>query len=495
MGILDAILGKIILAILSKHTIITSLLWKFFERAGTQLVQLIVSIVLARLLTPADFGVIALVLVFISISNVFVQSGFSTALIQKKDADDLDFSSVFYLSLGLAALVYGILVVTAPCIANFYNRLDVIPVIRVLGLTLFLGVFNSIQMAYIARHMMFKKLFYRSIGAIIPAGFIGILLAYLNFGVWALVYQQLANVFFACVIMWFTVRWRPQLKFSLQRVKGLFSFGWKLLISALLDTGYNNLQSLVIGKMFLPAMLGFYNRGNQFPSLIVSNINASIESVMFPSLSAIQNDILQVKKIVRRAIVTSSFLILPIMAGLAASAEPLVLLVLGSKWLPCVPFLRICCLIYAFWPIHTMNLSAINALGHSGIFLKLEILKKIFGVGILILAVFVFNTVIAIAVSAALASAIAAMINAFPNKRLLHYGYLEQMRDILPSLVLSFMLGVGVYLLSYLNLNPLVLMALQCFLGGSIYIGVAKLLHFECLIYLINTLKEFKHGQ
>lgn len=478
---------------MTSKNIFTSLIWKFLERSGTQIVQFVVSIVLARLLSPEDFGVIALVMIFIQIANIFIKSGFNSALIQKKNADSLDFSSVFWGSLIVTIILYALLFFISPFIADYYERPILEPVLRTLGLTLFLGVFNSIQEAFIARNMLFKKLFYRSLGAIIPSGIIGIILAYLGFGIWALVAQQLSNTFFICVIMWFTVRWRPEFLFSFKRIKPLFSYGWKLLVSALIDVGYNNLRSLVIGKMFTPATLGFYTRGNQFPNLIVSNINSSIQSVMLPALSKEQDDILRVKKMTRRAIVTSSFIILPLMAWLAATAEPLVLIVLGEKWLPCVPFLQIYCINYAFWPIHTSNLSAIKALGRSDLFLKLEIIKKIFGLSILLYTIFIFHSPIAIALGGSVSGILSTFINAHPNKKLLSYGYLEQIKDILPSFVVAILMGLGLWWLTKLNLSPILLLIMVTFTGAFFYFGVAKLLHFECLNYLFKTAKGLRN--
>ena len=454
------------------------------------------AIVLARLLSPADFGVIALVTVFVTIANVFVQSGLNTALIQKKNADNLDFSTVFYSCLALAAVLYLGLFLGAPLIAKFYNnRIELIPVIRVLGLMLPFGALSSIQEAYVARNMMFKKLFYRSIGAIVPAGIIGVVCACLGFGIWSLVAQQLSNTLLICIIMWFTVKWRPSLSFSFERWKDLFSFGWKLLCSALLDTCFNNLQNFIIGRMFSPASLGFYNRGDQFPKLIVNNLNASIQSVMLPSLSSVQDDKARLKTITRRTIVTSSFLILPLMSGLAAVAEPLTLVVLGEKWLPAVPFIQICCFIYAFWPIHTTNLSAINAVGRSDIFLKLEFIKKSYSIIALAVAVFFFCSPIGIAMSAAITAPLGSFVNSYPNKKLLNYGFIEQMKDFIPSFLLSIAMGGTVYfgsdfLASNLNLAPILLLAISVVVFFLLYLGLAKFFRFESLDYLIKTVKE-----
>ena len=482
-----------------KSSVITSLIWKFLERIGTQGVQFVVAIILARLLAPADFGLIALVTVFVMIANVFVQSGLNTALIQKKNADNLDFSTVFYSSLALATVLYLGLFFGAPLIAKFYNnQVELISVIRVLGLMLPLGALNSIQEAYVARNMMFKKLFYRSVGAIIPAGIIGVVCAYLGFGIWSLVAQQLLNALLICVIMWFTVKWRPSLSFSFERWKRLFSFGWKLLCSALLDTFYRNIRDLVIGKLFTPTDLGFYNRGDQFPKIIIANINSSIHSVLLPSLSTVQDDRVRLKSLARRSIKTSSFLILPMMTGLAAIAKPLTLVVLGEKWLPAVPFIQICCFSYAFWPIHTTNLSAINAVGRSDVFLKLEIIKKCYGLAVLALAIWLFRSPIGIAMSAAITAPLGSFVNAYPNKKLLNYGFIEQMKDFVPSLLLSLVMGVIVYfggdiMTDSLGVSPILLLSVSVVVGLLLYLGLAKILRFECLDYLIKTLKEFRN--
>lgn len=476
-----------------KTSVITSLLWKFLERIGTQGVQFVVAIVLARLLAPADFGLIALVTVFVALANVFVQSGLNTALVQKKDADNLDFSTVFYASFAIAVFLYVVLFSIAPLLADFYNgQTKLIPVIRVMGVILLLGAVNSVQEAYVARNMMFKKLFYRSIGAVIPSGIIGVVFAYLNFGIWALVGQQLINSVLICAIMWFTVKWRPQLAFSFYRFKGLFSFGWKLLCSALLDTLYRNIRDLVIGKLFTPADLGFYNRGSQFPHIIIANINSSIQSVLLPSFSTVQDNRTRLKQLARRSIKTSAFLILPMMAGLAAIAKPLTLVLLGEKWLPAVSFIQICCFSFAFWPVHTTNLSAINAVGRSDVFLKIEIIKKAYGLVILALAIWLFRSPIGIAMSAAITAPLGSFVNAYPNKKLLNYGFSEQMRDFLPSFVLSVAMGAVVYLFAgVLSVSPVLQLFVSAVVGACFYLGVAKLLRFECFEYIENTVKEY----
>ncbi|GMR70964.1 lipopolysaccharide biosynthesis protein [Aerococcus viridans] len=458
------------------------------ERGGTQGIQFIVQIVLARLLSPEEYGIIAIVMVFILLANVFVESGFNTALIQKKDADEVDFSSVLYLSLGVASILYGIIFITAPFIASFYDQPILVKVLRVLSITLFIGAFNSIQNAFVARNMLFKKLFASSLGAVTISGIVGVIAAYSGLGVWALVAQQLTNQLMIAIILWFTVKWRPHLLFSFKRVKVLFSYGSKLLASALIDTLYRELRTLIIGKMYTPLMLGYYNRGQQFPQLIVSNINGSIQSVMLPALSSHQDNRKRVKEMMRRAIVSSSFLIFPMMVGMAVVAEPLVEIVLTDKWLPAVPFLQIACFTFALWPIHTANLQAINAMGRSDIFLRLEIIKKI--MGLIILGISLPFGVYAIALGGVFSGLIGTFINAYPNKELLNYSYKEQWLDIMPSLLISLIMGGIVYLFNFLSFPAWQVLILQIVSGGIIYILLANIFKIESLTYLVETMKQ-----
>lgn len=471
----------------TKRKVIQSLFWKLMERGGVQGIQFVVQIVLARILSPNDYGIIALLTIFISLANVFIQSGFNTALIQKKNVKEEDFSSVLYISLAVSTLLYIVLFFASPFIADFYKIEELKQVLRVLSIILFFGAFNSIQNAIIARNMQFKKLFIASVFSILISGTVGITLAYSGVGVWALVAQQIINQASITIIFFFTLKWRPKLIFSINRVGDLFSYGWKLLVSSLIDTLYMNLRGLIVGKVYTSDMLAFYNRGEQFPQLIVNNLNGSIQSVMLPTLSAEQENIKRVKELVRRSIVTSSFLIFPLMIGLAVVGEPLIIILLTEKWLPCVPFMQIFCLSYALWPIHTSNLQAINALGRSDIFLKLEIIKKIIGVIILIISM--FYGVYVIALGTLLSGIISSFINAYPNLKLLNYGYKEQVKDVFPSLSLSLIMGLVTYSILFLNLSPYLTLVIQIFIGVIVYIGLAKLFKLECYEYLLSTIK------
>ncbi len=474
---------------ISKNTVISSLIWKFLERGGVQGVQFVLSIVLARLVSPDDYGVIALILVFIQIATVFIQSGFNTALIQKKDSDDTDFSSIFYLSLFVALLCYVVLFFAAPFIANFYKQEILTPVIRVISFTLFFGAVNSVQNAYVSKTMQFKRFFYSSMGAVLGSGIVGVILAYKGFGVWALVAQQLVRDILTCLILWFTVKWRPKFLFSFERVKILFSFGWKLLCSGLLDSIFRNAYSLIVGKVYDSQTLGYFNRGHQFPQVIATNLDGSIQSVMLPTLSANNDNVQEVKRITRRSISTSAFVLMPCMFGLAAVAEPLVKVLLTDKWLDCVPFLQLACISYALYPIHTANLTGINALGRSDIFLKLEIIKKC--VTVLNILITLPLGIYAMAIGQVISGFISTFINAFPNKKLMNYSYFEQWKDLIPSFLLSLIMAGIVWSMNFLQIEPLILLILQIIVGIMIYILLSKLFKVEVYAYFINTIKGF----
>ena len=433
-------------------------------------------------------------MVFISLGRVFVERGFNTALIQKKNPDNLDFSSVFYISFFLSVLLYFVIYIATPYIADFYGDDKLISILRVLSLTLLLGSINSIQYAYISKNMLFKKLFTSSFVAIVVSGTLGIAAAYMGAGVWALVIQQLSNQLIVMVILWFTLKWRPILAFSIERVKTLFSFGWKLLASSILNTLYLDIRTLIIGRLYSPSILGYYNRGEQFPRIIVINIDGAVQSVMLPTFSAHQDNPKIVKDMVRRTIKSSSFLIFPIMVGMIVVAEPLVRIVLTEKWLPAVPFLQFFCISYAVIPIHTANAQAINALGRSDIFLKLEVIKKIIGLSLLVISI--RWGVYAIAISMVISSIISSFINAYPNKDLLKYSIKEQWIDIIPSLIISSIMGITVYLVKYLVENTLILLISQILLGIITYVALAKIFKNESYTYIYKSLNEvFKKKQ
>lgn len=474
---------------------LSSLIWKFFERFGAQIIQFVVGIILARLLLPEDYGSIALLTVFIAVANVFTQSGFSTALIRKLDADDLDYSSVFYCSLFISIIIYIILFFTAPYIANFYEMPILKDVLRVLSLSVIISTYNSMQNTILQKQLLFKRLFISSFSAVIISGGIGIAFAYLGYGIWALVAQQLSSTIITTFIMLFTVKWHPKLMFSFARLKTLFGFGWKLLLSGILNTIYENLYSLIIGKKYTPDDLAYWNRGKQFPDLIVNNINGSINSVMYPVYSLKQNNLADLKSTVRRAMKTSSFVVFPMMVGLAVCAEPLVRLLLTDKWLFCVPFLQAWCIVYAFMPLHTTNLNVYNALGRSDIFLWLEIIKKIIGIITLFatlpfgLGWMMFGKI--------LTSILGIFINALPNTKILKYSMKEQLVDILPSMLVALAMGGIVYCISLIPMHYVAILVVQILVGIILYVLLSRLFKLEPYLYckqiLIKAFRKIKN--
>lgn len=474
---------------MKSEKIVSNFIWRFAERCGAQLVSFVVSIVLARILAPEDYGTIALVTVFTAILQVFVDSGLGTALIQKKDADDLDFSSVFYFNFAMCLVLYSGMFIAAPYIAIFYEDMTLTPVIRVLSLTIVISGVKGIQQAYVSRNMLFKRFFFSTIGGTIFSALLGIGLAFSGYGVWALVAQQLSNTMIDTLILWITVKWKPKKEFSWKRLRTLFSYGWKLLVSSLLDTVYNNLRNLIIGKMYSSADLAYYNQGDKFPKIIVTNINTSIDSVLLPTMSNEQDDRNRIKSMTRRAIKTSTYVMAPLMMGLAFCAESIVKFVLTDKWLPCVPFLRLFCITYMFWPVHTANLNAIKAMGRSDWFLKLEIVKKI--VGLFFLLSSMWFGVMAMAYSLLLSSILSQIINAWPNRQLLGYGYLEQVRDFAPGILLAIGMGICVYFIGFLPLPTIITLLIQIIIGAVIYIGASALLKLEEFEYILGMAKSF----
>lgn len=463
--------------------------WKLLERFGVFGAQFIIQIVLARILDPAHYGVLAIITIFTSLANVFVQNGFNTALVQNKDVTEEDYSSVLNVTLMIASALYLCIYFCAPIIGVFYKMPEVVAPIRVLALMLFPGALNSIQIAKVSRELRFRKVFFSNIIAILVSGCVGVLVAYNGGGIWALIIQNMLNSAIACGIMIFTVPVKFSLYCNWKRVKVLFSFGWKLLVASFVDTLYQDLRSLVIGKIYTSDVLGYYNRGKQFPQYIIMSINGAVQSVMLPVMSAEQDSKEQVKKMMRNSISLSAYLVFPMMAGLAGIAKPLIELILTEKWLPCVPYLQICCFSYALYPMKSCNLQAINAVGRSDIYLKLEVIKKVIGISTLIIAVVSVGTPVSIALSGAVATALGFFAETYPNRKLIGYSFSEQIRDVLPSLIVSLIMLMCVLLIGQMELAPLALMVIQMAVGVVVYITLSAVTKMKPFISLITTLK------
>ncbi len=452
------------------NKIARGLFWKILELAGAQGVQFVVALVLARLMTPAEYGTIGLIMIFITIANVFVQSGFATALIQRPEIREEDYSSVFRISLLLAVPVYGLLYFGAPHVAAYYDAPVLEPLLRVMGFVLFPGAVISIQTAYVSREMNFRQLFKATMFAVILSGVIAIAMAGMHFGVWAMAAQQLVYYFALMLGLFVTVEWRPTSGFDAGRLKELFRFGWKILVSGLIDTVWMNVYGLIIGKRYSQADLGGYSRGEQFPKLITSNLASAIQAVLLPAYAQHQSEPGVLKEMMKKSIRFSAFAIFPMMAGLAGCSVPLVRVLLTDKWLFSVPYLCIMCLCYAFWPIHVTNLQMVTALGRSDLFLKLEIMKKALGIVILLLSL--PHGIIFMLLLKAADEFLCTFINAWPVRGLIGYGIGEQYLDMLPAAGCSLVMGAAVWQLQCLGargFGPAPILLLQIIVGVTLY--------------------------
>lgn len=474
--------------VISSKTVINSMIWKLLERFSSQLASFVISIILARKLMPDDYGIIAIILVFINIANVIIDGGFNTALIQKKDADQKDFSTIFWFCLMMAVVMYLLLFFCAPLISSFYKNDILTPVLRVLGLNIFVFSFNSIQRAYVSRHMLFRKLFYVNAAAIILSGIIGIAMAYGGYGVWALVGQTLACSVLCCVLMLFFVRWLPTFVFSKERFVGLFDYGWKIFLTNFIIAVFIDIRSLVIGKLYKPASLAFFDRGKSLPSLLMTNVTNSIDTVLLPALSHEQDDKTRVKQMMRRSVQVSYLFVAPLLIGFIFVAREIVLALLTEKWLPAVPFIQIFCVAFFLMPLQNINTTGIKSLGYSGITLKLEIAKKVIEALILVIS-FMIN-VYAVAWGIVLYNAICIIINLAPSKKLVDYGLLEQLKDVMPTFLAAILMGCVVYSCSFLPMNNTLLLILQIVVGATVYCLFCYLLKLDSFTYIINYIKE-----
>lgn len=472
-----------------KTTTIRSLFWKLFEQGGTAVVTLVVQIVMARLLSPDDFGALAIMLVFVNIGNVIVQSGLNTAIIQAPDADENDYSTVFWMSLTMSCVLYAALFFAAPAIAAFYGMPHVITPLRVLVLVLVVNAYNSIQEAIVARNLEFQKTFRATVSAGLVSGTAGIAAALAGAGIWALVIQQLVQQGVKCAVLAFQVPWKPRFVFHPARAAQFFRFGWKLLASGMLEQAYQGLSDLLIGKVFTTSELGYVSQGKKYPYALGTLLDGAIQPVMLSAVSRVQGDKGMVKRLARRALKTSTFLVAPCMLLFALVAEPIVKLLLGEAWLPSVPFLQMYCIVYAMLPIHTTNLQVLNGMGRSDLFLKLEVIKKVVGISILTFTTFALRDLHAIVGGYIVSAFICTFINAAPNKRVIGYDYLEQVRDILPAFILAAVASGIAWPICLTGLAGVSLIAAQVVVMLAAYCLIAKLFHVEEFDYLLATVR------
>lgn len=473
-----------------KKKIFLGFFWKFNEQITGQLVTFIISIVLARILTPQDYGIVALINVFISIADVFVTNGFGSALIQKKDADDVDFSTMFYISGIFSIMVYVVLFLIAPYIAKFYNNSELTLIFRIFALKLPLSAFNAIQQAYVSKKMLFQKIFVSTTVSSILAGLIGIVVAYLGYGIWALVVQYILNTVIISIVLFLQLDWHPQLKFSWAAGKPLLNYGWKIVATSFIGAFFGQLRTLLLGKVYTPSELAFYNRGQKFPELLSQNIDGTISTVLFPAISEYNDDLSKVKNMIRKSLRVSTFIIMPLMFGMAATAKPIILILLTSKWIASVPYMQYLCIAGAFGTVSNTNMQAISAIGRSDVLLKLELMKKPLYLILLIIGLKI--SVLAVAYTMTIYAVCAALLNMSPNRKLLNYKFKEQIADILPALVLSIIMFIIVNSITLLNLSMLLTFVVQIFVGIFVYVFLSMIFKLEAYKYILNTILKVK---
>lgn len=446
--------------------------WSFIDSIAGQGITFLVGLVLARLLTPEEYGLIGIITIFVAVFNSIVDSGFSNALIRKKDAKDIDYNTVFISNLVVSVVLFGVLFLCAPDISRFFNQPQLIPLLRVMGSIVIINAFAIIQRTIFVKNVDFKTQTKVSLISSITSGVVGIGMAVSGCGVWSLVGQQISRQFLNTAFLWFYSQWYPKLQFSFQSFKELFSFGWKLLVSGLIDTVWREIYQVIIGKCYTPATLGQYTRAQQFASICSSNLTTVVQRVSYPVLSSVQDDKVRLKNGYKRIIKVTMLLTFTLMFSLAAVAKPMILALIGEQWLPCVPFLQIICLQMMLYPLHSLNLNMLQVQGRSDLFLKLEIIKKIIAVGPLLLGVFV--NIYWMLGGSVVSGIIAYYLNAYYSGPLLNYSIKEQVKDILPSFGVAVSMVVPVFAMSFIHMNPFILLPLQIVVGAVITIGVCE---------------------
>lgn len=466
--------------------VVSGLFWKFGERALAQVISFVVSLVLARMILPEEYGVIALVTIFITFADVFATSGFSSALIQKKDADELDFSSVFYCSLGISIIAYTILFFAAPLIASFYNMPAITLIIRVFSLRVPLSAFNSVQHAYVSRHMIFKKFFLSTLFGTLVSAVVGIFLAIKGFGVWALVVQYMTNSLIDSVVLLFTIEWRPRLMFSWKRAKGLLQYGWKILLAEFSGTFFNQLKGLIIGKVYTSADLAFFNRGNSLVGVATENIKASTMSVLFPAMSSIEDDKERIKRVTRKSISVMAYTIFPLALGLFLVAKPFIIVLLTDTWLPTIFFLRIAAVVAIIEMIGHVSLQCLKAIGRSDLILRNEIINKPPYVAALIIGI---NTSVEyMCVLLLLTSIFGTFINVLACKKCIKYRWSEIAKDLMSPLLPCLTMTAVVLLVNILPINLLIKLITEVVLGCLAYIFTSIATKNSSFFYLNDVM-------
>jgi teichuronic acid exporter len=467
----------------------SGLLWSFIDNFANMGIQFIIGIILARLLSPKEFGLIGMLTIFIAVSQSFINSGFSQALIRKKEPTQVDYSTVFYFNMIIGVICFLILIFCASAISRYFNEPQLKHLIQVLGLSLIINAFTIIQQTILIRRIDFKLQTKISIIASVVSGIIGVVMALAGYGVLSLVIKTIIMSAITSFLLWLWNRWKPLLVFSIQSFKELFSFGSKLLVSGLIETVYSNVYYLIIGKYFSAQELGYYTRADQFKALPSSNLTAVIQRVSYPVLSSIKEDIPKLKEAYIKIIRSTMLICFVLMLGMAAITRPMILVLIGEKWEPCIIYLQLLCFVGMFFPLHALNLNMLQVLGRSDIFLKLEIIKKAFAIPVIIIGV-VWG-IKAMILGMLINTLIAYYLNSYWSGRFIGYAFIDQIKDILPSLLLAVIMSSLVFAEGLLiPLHPLSLLIIQLISGALLMFGICEGAHFKDYLYIKNVVKD-----
>lgn len=483
-----------------KKKTISGLLWSFGDLMGNQGIQFIIQIILARLLVPEDFGIIGMILVFVALSNSLVDSGFTQALIRDQKANQTDYSTVFYFNLAVSIVIYGALFLSAPLISDFFEVPQLTSIIKVLALGVIINAFSIIPRAMFTKEVNFKVQAKVNMAASILSGVVAVVMAVMGFGVWSLVIRMLMMNFIQALLLVFSKKWVPSLTFSMTSFRKLFGFGWKLLVSGLIDTAYNNVYYMIIGKQYSAGALGYYTNAAKFSDVATQSLTATIQRVTYPVLSGIQNQEERLKQSFKKVIKLSGFLIFPLMVGVAAVAEPLIYLLFGEKWIKMVPYFQLLAIAGMLYPIHALNLNILQVKGRSDLFLYLEIIKTIVPTILIITVIWMDLGLTALVATVVLDSFISLFINIYFSGREISYSTKEQLLDLLPIFAISFGMGTVVYGVGkLLPFTELLTLIIQIGIGAVLYITICKLFKIEEFdtVYglLVPVIKKIKHAK
>lgn len=478
---------------MTTQSAVKGMFWKTLEQYGVMGFQFVIQIILARIIEPQIYGIIAVVIVFIALSNVFIQSGFSIALVQSKKIEEDDVSSVFCFSLIIASVFYIVLFFFAPIISTFFKISELTSLVRVMAIGLFPGVYSSIQNALLRREINFKAVFVSSLLSVVLSGAIGILLALFDFGVWALVIQYLLYTFSVVITQYLQIKWKPKIILNIKKLRKFYSFGWKVLVTNLINELFVEMRSIVIGRFYTGADLSFFSRGKQFPSLLMQSVNGSLQAVLLPKMAKLQDDTKTQYEIMHKTLSVSSYIMFPLLMILALSSTSMVSWMLTDKWLPCVIYIQLHCLYFATWPITTTNNQALLAIGKSGVVLKVEAIRKMIDATLLLLTI--KYGVVAIAIGAVATGIISLPIYLIPSQNAIGYRISWQINDVSQPFMLTLVMGIAVWSVGKLAIGAFSLFCLQWTIGLLVYIGLSVITKNRQLKYVINVVKSARKSK